>query len=421
MCECKTVCPSFEKTLQYVSPAHGGWGVIRVAALIPESRMLFVCPFACGRHGALGGIINGIKDRIHYLYIDEADIVSGNYENLIPDAVTELFEFLEKRPKLLFIFVSCLDDLLGTDHESLNAELSQMYPDVNFVTAHMNPFKADTKIPPAVGLQLSMYHLFDKKLPKLQQINMIGNNAYIKEDCELYTLLQEQGYKIKHAGRCSSFDDFMSMGQSSLNLVLHPCAKMAAERMEKLAGIPYQLSFNTYDPEEIEAYYQSLQKNLGVKFSDYSGYKASAIASIKHAKEVSGDTPLVIDYQSVLKPFSLAKVLVEYGFNVKMIFCDDISAFEKEKCMWLLEKNPDIKIISALHPDSIKMENKMPECLCIGFSGGYLTESEHVVDLMEDEYLYGFWGIEELMKKMEYALTHKTDVNKIIAGAKLIV
>ncbi len=414
-------CPQFEKTLQYVSPAHGGWGVIRVAALIPESRMLFVCPFACGRHGALGGHLNGIKDRIHYLYIDESDIVSGNYENLIPDGVTELFDFLEKRPKILFIFVSCLDDLLGTDHESLNAELKEMYPDVNFITAHMNPFKMDTKIPPAVGLQLSMYHLFTNNLPKLKQINMIGNNAYVDDKCELYSLLNQTGYKIKHVGRCSDFDDFMSMQQSSLNLVLHPCAKMAADRMEKSAGIPYQLAFNTYDPEEIETYYRSLEENLSVQLPDFREHKNKAIEAIKHAKKVMGDVPVAIDYQSVLKPFSLAKVLYDYGFNVKMIFCDGVSAFEKEKCSYLMEKIPDLKIIPALHPDSVKFENKMPECLCVGFSGGYLTKSNHVVDLMEDEYLYGFWGVCRLMEKFEYAYSNITDVNKIIVGAKLIV
>ena len=421
MCNCHKECPTFEKTLQYVSPAHGGWGVIRVAALIPESQMLFVCPFACGRHGALGGIMNGIKDRIHYLYIDESDIVSGNYEHLIPDGVTELFDFLEKRPKLLFIFVSCLDDLLGTDHESLNEELSQMYPDVHFVTAHMNPFKMDTKIPPAVGLQLSMYHLFSNNLPKLNQINMIGNNAYVDEKCELFSLLKNAEYKIKHVGQCSSFDDFMSMQQSKLNLVLHPCAKMAAERMEELAKIPYQLAFNTYDPDEIETYYNSLEQNLNIRLADFTEYKQNAIEAIKQTQKIIDNTPVAIDYQSVLKPFSLAKVLVEYGFNVKAIFCDDISEFEKSKCEWLLEKNPEIQIISAVHPDSVKFENKIPDCLCIGFSGGYLTKSVHVVDLMEDEYLYGFWGIEKLMEKIRFAFENKTDVNKIIAGAKLVV
>ena len=76
--------------------------------------------FACGRHGALGGALNGIKDKVSYVYIDESDIVSGGYEELIPNAVDELFEFLEKRPRVLLLFVSCLDDLLGTDHAELN-------------------------------------------------------------------------------------------------------------------------------------------------------------------------------------------------------------------------------------------------------------------------------------------------------------
>ena len=108
-----------EKTLHYVSAAHGGWGIVRIAAQVPESHQLFVCPFACGRHGALGGEMNGIKDRISYLFITEADIVSGEFEELIVDGVNELFEALEKQPKVLFVFTACLDDLLGTDHEPI--------------------------------------------------------------------------------------------------------------------------------------------------------------------------------------------------------------------------------------------------------------------------------------------------------------
>ena len=87
-------CCDFKNTLHYVSPAHGGWGVIRIAALVPESHQLFVSPFACGRHGALGGALNGIKDEVSYVYIDESDIVSGGYEELIPNAVDEMFEFI---------------------------------------------------------------------------------------------------------------------------------------------------------------------------------------------------------------------------------------------------------------------------------------------------------------------------------------
>lgn len=60
---CGNAC--FEKTLHYTSPGHGGWGIIRVAALIPESYLLFICPSACFRHGALGAIHTVTKTESH--------------------------------------------------------------------------------------------------------------------------------------------------------------------------------------------------------------------------------------------------------------------------------------------------------------------------------------------------------------------
>ncbi len=416
------ICPSFEKSLQYVSPAHGGWGMIRSAALLPESHQLFVCPSACGRHGALGGIMNGIKDRIHYLYIDESDIVSGNYENLIPDGVKELFDFLSEKPKALLIFVSCLDDLLGTDHSSLNEKLSLLYPTVKFITCHMNPFKMDTKVPPAVGLQISLLgSQFTQNYLKKNQINMIGNNAYVSLESEIYILMQNAGYTVHHLGLCKTFDDYLLMQYSKLNLILHPSGSIAGDMMEKKAGIKKQLAFNTYDPDEIEDIYHGIEHNLGINFGNLTPYKQCAMEAIRHAQSVIGEYPLVIDYQSVLKPFSLACLLINNGFNVKMIFCDGVSDFEKESYNYLKQNVSDLKIIEALHPDSVKFENKLEDCLCIGFSGGYLTKSIHVVDLMEDEHLYGFWGTQKLMEKLVSAYKSITDVNKIIEGAKLVV
>lgn len=37
-------CGCFEQTLHYVSPSHGGWGVVRIAALVPESHHLLCVP-----------------------------------------------------------------------------------------------------------------------------------------------------------------------------------------------------------------------------------------------------------------------------------------------------------------------------------------------------------------------------------------
>lgn len=74
-------------SLHYVSASHGGWGIVRMAALVPEAHLLFVCPSACGRHNAVGASVAGIKHRVSYLFLTEADIVSGDFEQMIVDNV----------------------------------------------------------------------------------------------------------------------------------------------------------------------------------------------------------------------------------------------------------------------------------------------------------------------------------------------
>lgn len=414
-------CPSFEKTLHYVSPAHGGWGVIRVAATMPESHMLFVAPFACGRHGALGGILHGVKNQVSYLYIDESDIVSGNYEHLVPDGVDELLSSLPVRPRVIMIFVSCLDDLLGTDHEALNAELSEKHPDIRFITCHMNPFKMDTKIPPMIGLQKSLFSILEKSDVKKNQINMIGNNASVSSDCELFSLMDGQGFKINHIGRAKTLEEFLDFSSSRLNLVLSPTAGLSSKIMERELGIPFMKAFPTYDVNEIEKTYRELENLLGIQFDDFSAYKKKAEDAVKKAAEKIGDFPVVIDYQAVRRPFTLANVLFDAGFNVKMIAVDAVPEFEKEACQKILEKIPDLKIIDALHHDSVKFEHVNEDCLSIGFSIGYLTKSKHVIDLMEDETLFGFWGVERLMEMLVEAFEHENSADDLIIKAGIVV
>ena len=73
----------FEDSLHYSSPAHGGWGVLKMGQLVPESYQLFVSPAACGRHGALAAKMEDRKNRVSYVFLSEADIVSGGYEDTL--------------------------------------------------------------------------------------------------------------------------------------------------------------------------------------------------------------------------------------------------------------------------------------------------------------------------------------------------
>lgn len=416
-CSC---CDKFGKTLHYVSPAHGGWGMIRIAALIPESYQLFVAPFACGRHGALGGILNGVKERISYLYIDEADIVSGHYENLIPDAVDELFASIPKKPKVLVIFVSCLDDLLGTDHVALNAKLSELHPDVLFLTCHMNPLKTDTPIPPGIGVQISIYSLLNRAERHDRALNLIGNNAPISKNCELFELLGKENINVRHITDYATFEGFQEMAKSSLNAVLSPTAVMASKNMEQDLDIPALQAIHTYDLDEIAAFYDVVAEHFDI-LVDYSSYREKADQALKTARERIGSVPIAIDYQAVRKPFTLAKVLLEYGFNVQFIMTDGVKAIEKTAAEYVKIQYPEVEIVNAVHHDMANAPIRDGGYLCIGFDCAYATGSEKVLNIMEDESLFGYYGVERLLELLVEAYEGQSDLYKMIEEAKLII
>lgn len=413
-------CTDFSKTLQYVSPSHGGWGVIRVAALVPESHLLFVAPSACGRHGALGGIEAGIKHRISYLYIDESDIVSGNYENLIFDSVEELFNFLETKPKVLFVFVSCIDDLLGTDNDAIIAELSERYPEVAFRTCHMNPMSMDTPNPPGVTLLDAMYSLLPKS-KKEKQVNLVGNNDAISREGELFVLLKKNDYTVCQISECKSFSEFLSLGKASLNLMIRPVAKKACNRMESALDIPWMQSFVTYRINEVCAFYDSLSKKLELGAFDYSVYLERAQKKISQTKCALGNTPIAVDYQAVLLPFNFARALIEYGFNVQLIVAKECLAVDKEHKLWIEENSPNVQIVNAMHYDHIKYGLRGNDFLCIGFDAGYLTGSVHVSPLMDDNAMFGFDGIEKMMDELLRASTTESSVKSLVSEAGLII
>jgi len=72
-----------ENTLRYFIPNRNRKKII---LRTPESHSLYICPSACGRHRALRALKNDEKDFMSFIYITEADMVSGHYEEIIGDA-----------------------------------------------------------------------------------------------------------------------------------------------------------------------------------------------------------------------------------------------------------------------------------------------------------------------------------------------
>lgn len=409
-------------TVQYTSPAHGGWGVVRLAMLLPESYQLFVCPFACGRHGAIGAIKQKLKDRLSYLYIRESDIVSGSYENLIPEAVEQLFAVLPKRPKVLMIFVSCLDDLLGTDHRALEAVLAKAYPDTLFTFCNMNPISQEGKNPPPVSIRRKMYAVLRPGQIQERSVNLIGNPVPVSPSSELYELLKLAGIeKVNHISDFQTFEEFQAMGRARLNLVTAAFGLKAAEDLKRNLGIDYLYLPVSYDLEEIKRQYGELFQKLGSdRKPEFGGYQKKAEEKIAKALAF-WKRPIVIDHTAAAGIFEAADTLLNYGFSVEQILTPEPKGKEMLLAEEILKRHPETGLF---HPQSHKVPallGNRQDCLAIGYEAAYFTGSPYIADLVNDEGNFGFDGVGRLMDLIIRGLTEKQDLQKMINNYGLVI
>ena len=411
-------------TLDYVSASHGGWGIVRMAAQLPEVHLLFVCPSACGRHNSLGSALFGLKERVHYLYLDEEDIIGGDLGKIILENVGRLLEILGYEPPAILYFTACIDDLMGTDHEPVLESLHQRHPGMFFRHCTMNPISLDTPNPPGITTNAQMYSLLMEPKDKTcdKAVNLIGTNVNFREESDLRTILKDHGYAVRHISDYEHFTDMQEMSRSMLNIVTSPISLRAAREMEKRLGIPWLAAYVNYDPEEIMDFYRKLSQALGEDFTrEAEIWRQKAENRIAKLRERIGDYPLAVDYQAVLRPYTLAKMLVKHGFHVGMIASDNIAPFEKESYRELQRIAPEILIENPMDFSQVRFPHEGEKYLCIGFDCGYMTGSDKVSDLMEDTGLYAYDGILQLMDMMETAFEGGSNVREMIVKAGLII
>lgn len=414
----------FENTLHYSSPANGSRGIVRTGMLVPESVELFVCPFACGRHGSISAVKQNLKHRLFYLYVEQADIING-YDDLIVPAVEELLETLEERPKVVLIFVSCLDDLIGTDHEALWEKLTEQFPDIEFRNCHMNPISKGGKTPPAVSVQNNIYSLLKVTEQKDMGINCIGTFAPVDEASELHAFIRSLGYEnLRHISQYDTFAGYQEMAKSKCNLVLTSQGKQAAEQMKEKHGTPFVFLPVSYRMEEIERRYAQFAQAIAPKQQqafDFVAHKEAAESAIARARKAVGDTPVIVDSSSVACPFGLARALIEYGFRVVRVQAPECTGIDKKDYEWVQQEHPEIEIVQSQHHKSVLRENQIAESIAVGVDGAYLAGSKYVADLFEDEGMYGYYGVTCLMEKLEHALEKEVDLENMIHEYGLVV
>ena len=410
----------FESTLNYCSPGHGGWGLIRIAALIPESHLLFICPSACFRHGALGAMQHGHKNRTSYLPVTSADVVIG-YDNLILEVAEELLS-KDKSIKVLFLFVPCINDFIGTDIDSIAKQIENNHEGITVRSCHMNPIASDTNRPPLVTTIQSMFSTIKTDNGATEDaINLCGNYSRLEEECEAFEFFRDYGISIRQIADYEKYENFCEMGRSKYNLLLKPQAKFASEYMDKTYKTNTIDAMVTYDIDEIRENYEKLTKILSENHTkvnnpkfDIEKEEEETKLAIESAVKKLNNIPVSVSNSAAIRPFTLAKALLKYGFNVTEVIAQKAIPSDKAAYEYILKNHPDINIIQPAHHKSAVRNNENTYMIGIGFEGAYLRQSDYVVTLSADEEMYGYHGVRRLMDMLEKSIEEKADLKKMI-------
>ncbi|MBU1053849.1 MAG: nitrogenase component 1 [Proteobacteria bacterium] len=397
--------------LHYCPASAGGWGIIRVGLLVPESVMLFVSPAGCGRHGAIAGIQLGFKKPLFLLHVSEMDIITGKHMEMIPRAVDEIMATVRPSPNAMLICATCIDDLLGSDYDGLTQQLESRYG-IPVRICHMNPPVMDTKKPPTFTVQQTVYDFLERSNFKERALNIIGSFAPIDAESEFYKVMADAGFtKVRHVAACKTMEEFRSMSKSTHNLLIKPGGYLAAELMKEKLQIPYCITPVTYSFNSIAQTYSALEKFLGVKLST-DWYCEEAWDTVKSYKKTLGALTVAVGSTANASPFELARALTEYGFHVPYIFADLLLVSDDEHIDWLKIYNPNVKIFTNNHPTMANLiKDKLTVDLTVGFDAGYFCSGAKTVPLGLEKQPYGYQGIiylfREMVKALENPRNHK--------------
>lgn len=376
---------------------------------IPSSHTLYIGPQSCERRHDIHARQYGDRNTCSFLFITQADVVSGSYEDLIVEAISNLRELLEPQPHIFFLAVFCIDDFLGTDDEALICRLSSAYPDCQFAMEHIDPVSLNERMSMGTKLFRTQYSFIKPVAPEDHDrgVNLLGVFVPFHPDCELLSLLDEwDAHPLRAITFAKTYDDYEDMGKSCLNMVFRTMNTSAADVMQERLGIPWLLCTPSYSARAVAACYNQIARALGKPERDFSDDIQSCEEDARQTVALLAGIPIALDCEFTLMVFAAAKALIEYGFNVRWIFRSNHQfPLDGEAEAWITQNRPDITVTrTASHEhylDTVGSQNM----LALGVDAARIMKAAHWVDIWHDEGYFGFHGIHRLFAAMREGIT----------------
>lgn len=392
-------------TLSYNSPGAQGFGVKRAGLVIPESVMLVVSPACCGRNTTVLADEGGYSDRIFFLQMDETDLVTGRHLTEIPEAINQIVEVCETKPKVVVICITCVDALLGTDLDRV-CRKAEKECGIKVVPSYMYALTREGKNPPMVAIRETIYSLIERPMIRPEMVNFIGNFTHLADDCELYDLFKQIGLTdIREVGRCKSYDEYIEMGQANFNLILNPEARKAAFALEKRLGMPYAELTRLYEIDRIKKQYMLFGAALGVKFDD-DKYCQEANAAVDSLVARAAGLSFSIGQVVNGNPIEMALAMSKMGLTVKSIFAN-VSPEDFPYLREIAEINPEMRIYQALAPAMLNFTGEEAVDVAIGLDTEYYYPDAIHVKWNDEVQPFGYRGLKAFAERIVDTLDGK--------------
>jgi hypothetical protein len=264
-------------------------------------------------------------------------------------------------------------------------------------------------------MRRQLYSLL-KPLPQdPKSVNLVGNDFALDHTSELYTILTENGFTLREAAACRTYEEYLQMAAGSVNITNFPAAYPAGEMLKKKLGQKHLYLPFSFDYEEITENLKLLCRELGIEMPDVTARIEACEELLGRAHDLIGDTPIVIDYTVAPRPLSLARMLLRHGFRVTAVYADAFTGDEKQDFEILKKENPDLMLYPTIHTSMRVASRKRTEkILAIGQKAAYFTGSDYFVNLVEGGGLYGFDAVRQMAERMMEAYETPKNARELI-------
>ena len=411
----------FHDGLHYNAPARGVWNIVHTGMLIPEAHQIYVCAQGCLRGVVLTAAEMNRMENMSWVALREKDMWNGEMESRVIEGCSHIVNEMESHPKCVLVYLSCMHLFEGCDFKVIAQELSERYPDIEWVDCYMTPTMRKT-FEPMVMMKKSLYSPIKKLLEDPKKIGLIGCDRATDKTCEIYSVLKEAGMNMWDITECKTYGDYLSLGEASMLISYLPVVSYAAKALTGKLGVNHLAIDLSYDEEEIEAnlkaFGDAVKVNDDFLKSLIDTNKEKAKESLLKAKEIIKDSPIAIDATATPRPLGLALLLKQYGFNVRRIYADAFSPKEKNAFDKLCKLDGDIEFFPLMDPTMLYASDELKassEYLCIGQNCAFFCQTRKFVNIIEGGGMYGFDGIRHLGEMMIDSFNNEKDLKLTIS------